>query len=99
VRPSGGPEVGDIQTCQGQAQLDDIIEGNPYSLSQRIIISLGPSDTPGALNNVGFSSSITKFASAAVSVFEPKSMLLFGAGLFGMVAGGRRKKSADKSPA
>ena len=88
---SGDPDctavVGNIQSCAGVSQLGGIIETNPYSLQQRIVIATGPSGVAGALVRVQFTDAATKFA-----VPEPASMLLFGAGILGLALTCRRKK-------
>ncbi len=77
-----GIVAGDIQTCAGSSQLIGITEGNPHSMTQRIVFELSASLVPLALNRVEFSDSITKF-NPPTQVPEPASMLLVGAGLFG----------------
>ena len=88
-----GIVAGDIQTCASSSLLSGIIEGNPYSMTQRMVFELSDSLVPNALNRVDFSDSISKFSSPT-QVPEPASMLLVGAGLFGAWVV-RRKKAGQ----
>ena len=86
--PGCTAEVGFIQSCAGVSQLGGILETNPFSLTQRIVIATGASPVGGALIRVQFTDAATKFA----TVPEPASVLLFGAGILGLALTRRRKK-------
>ena len=81
---------GNPVTCQGAASLNGIVEGDPFSLTNRYVITTGES-SPGNTVSVQFTDSLLKFDQQQVP--EPMSLLLVVAGLLGLGVVGRRRKS------
>jgi hypothetical protein len=82
--------AGILESCSGNSLLAGISEGNPFSLSELVVINLGPTLAAGAqFNRVDYTNSTSKFAANVVS--EPGSMLLLSFGLFGLGVARRRK--------
>ena len=75
-------------TCAGASVLMGIIEPDPFSLTNRVVITTGPS-AAGIPISVQFTDSLVKFG----VVPEPTSLLLVGAAMLGLGVVGRRKKS------
>lgn len=82
---------GNPVSCLGASMLGGIVEGDPFSLTNRYAVQTGES-TPGNNVSVQFTASTLKFGTTLV-VPEPTSLLLVGAGILGLGLVGRRKKS------
>ncbi len=80
VGPNCTPVGGGQSTCNAITQLTGIVEANPYSLTNRQVIT-----SPGSNNNADYlmTNASTKFATS-ITVPEPASLLLLGVALAGM---------------
>jgi PEP-CTERM motif len=78
--------VGAISTCNDLTQHAPVFEGNPFSLTQIMDFSL----VAGVPKTIQYTDASTKFATP-VTVPEPMTLLLLGAGLAGLGFVRRRK--------
>ena len=82
------PIVGFVSTCSDLQQLGGINEANPYSLTNKQVVSSPGGDSPATYLVTDAS---TKFATPQAP--EPTSLLLLGAGLAALGFGRRRKNT------
>lgn len=84
-----GAVVNGLSSCADLKVVNGIVESNPYSLTNKVVIVSPPSDGTVTTTDYQVTDASTKFSTPTIP--EPTSLLLLGAGLAALGFGRRRR--------